>query len=267
MNRTGSRGSGAPPAPPHAPEAPNAGGRPAAKPSSGPSSGPPSGPSSGSAAERSPRPPPRGRRAEPAPRGPTGAPGAGPGASPGDGARGDGIDTDRRSAPSRQASFYGPRSLGALLPAITRPAFKKRAPSAAQIMADWVEIAGPALSAVTRPRRVAAGTLTLSCSGPIAMELQHMQAELLARINGHLGRVVVDRLRFVQDAPPGPTPWGDPSRRDGGAGRARGGTSAARPHERAIPPVRVSGVPPGPLHDALAALGRAVARGAAREDP
>lgn len=150
-----------------------------------------------------------------------------------------------KGAPDKARHLYGPRPLGALLPAITRPAFKKRAPGSAQVMADWAEIAGPALAAVTQPRRIAAGTLTLCCSGPIAMELQHMQAELLARINGHLGRVVVQRLRFVQDAPPGPSP-------------------ARRSAARSRPPVRVPGVPPGPLHDALAALGQAVA---ARDDP
>ena len=31
-----------------------------------------------------------------------------------------------------------------------------------------------------------------------------MATELIARINGHAGRVVVERLRFVQEALPGP---------------------------------------------------------------
>lgn len=134
---------------------------------------------------------------------------------------------------------YGPRPVGALVAAITRPAFRKRAPAAAQVLADWAAIVGPALAAVAAPRRLAAGTLTLACSGPIALELQHLSGELIGRINGHLGRIVVERLRFVQDATPQRIPAPAPPKRQ----------SAAAP---------VPGLPPGGLHDALAALGRAV---------
>lgn len=138
---------------------------------------------------------------------------------------------------------YGPRPVGALLPAITRPAFRRRAPAAAQVMADWAAIVGPALAAVTAPRRLSGTGLTVACSGPIALELQHMTAELCARINAHAGRVVVERVRFVQDAtePPRPAPQ----------------AAARRPAARADPPL--PGVPDGPLRDALLALGRALA--------
>lgn len=138
----------------------------------------------------------------------------------------------------RARHVYGPRPIGALVAAITRPAFKRRAPAAAQVMADWPSIAGPALAAVSAPRRLTAGTLTLACSGPIALELQHLSGQLIARVNGHMGRVVVERLRFVQDPPAAPPPPEPPKRR--------------------AKPVKLPGVPPGPLHDALAALGRAV---------
>ena len=34
----------------------------------------------------------------------------------------------------------------ALVPALVRPAFRKRSPAAAQVMADWDQIVGPALA-------------------------------------------------------------------------------------------------------------------------
>ena len=37
---------------------------------------------------------------------------------------------------------YGPRPIGALVATIARPAFKKRAPAAAQVLSDWDEIVG-----------------------------------------------------------------------------------------------------------------------------
>ena len=134
---------------------------------------------------------------------------------------------------------YGPRPIGALVPALTRPAFRRRAPGSAQVMADWAQIVGPELSATTTPRRLTGGTLTLACAGPVALELQHLSDQVLARVNGHLGRIVVERLRFVQNpaAPQAAEP--------------------ARP-QRMTPPVEVPGIPPGPLHDALAALGRCI---------
>ena len=132
---------------------------------------------------------------------------------------------------------YGPRAVGALLPAITRAAFRTRSPAGGALLADWALIVGPALAAVTSPRRLAGGTLTIGCAGPVAMELQHLSAELLSRINGALGKASVTQLRFVQDFMPPPSP------------------PVPRPPPTPIP---VAGLPPGPLHDALAALGGAI---------
>ena len=132
----------------------------------------------------------------------------------------------------------GPRPLSALVPPLIRPAFRKRAPAAAQVLADWPAIIGPALAAVTEPRRLTAGTLTLACSGPMALELQHLSDQVLQRVNAYLGKPLVLRLRFVQAPPP----------------------TRPRPVKpRRVQPVEVPGLPPGPLRDALAALGQAVA--------
>ena len=65
---------------------------------------------------------------------------------------------------------------------------------------------GPSLAAVSAPRRLAAGTLTIACAGPVAMELQHYATELMDRINTHLGSPAVKALRFVQTALPAPPP-------------------------------------------------------------
>jgi hypothetical protein len=142
-----------------------------------------------------------------------------------------------------QRHVYGPRPVGALVPGLTRAAFRRRAPGTAQVLADWPSIVGPALAAVTVPRRLSAGTLTIACSGPIAMELQHLSGELIARINAALGAGVVKTLHFLQIAPdqqvPTPTPRPSPQ-------------SLARAESA------VESLPSGDLRDALTALGRAV---------
>ena len=134
---------------------------------------------------------------------------------------------------------FGPRPIGALVPGVTRPAFRKQSPAAAQLLADWPLIVGPALAATAQPKRFQAGTLTLGCTGPAALELQHLAGPLIERINGHLGRPLVQRLRFVQEAsPPAPS------------------AQTRRPRAR---PIAIEGLPDGPLRDALGALGAAVA--------
>jgi hypothetical protein len=110
---------------------------------------------------------------------------------------------------------YGPRPIGSLIPGLTRAAFRRRSPATAQVLADWTAIVGPAMAAVTTPRRLSAGTLSIACIGPIAIELQHLAIEVIARINGHLGKPLVKALRFVQtpdlSAPlPPPVPPPDP---------------------------------------------------------
>jgi hypothetical protein len=116
------------------------------------------------------------------------------------------------SGPAWRADL-GPRSVSALLPRITRPAFKKRSPAAAQLIADWPAVVGPVMAAQTLPRGLTGGTLTIACSGPVAMELQHLAPQLISRINLAMGQGLVERLRFVQatlKAPPRPAPRPQP---------------------------------------------------------
>ncbi|MGC8468325.1 MAG: DciA family protein [Acetobacteraceae bacterium] len=132
--------------------------------------------------------------------------------------------------------LFGPRPLGAILPAVTRPAFRRRAPAAARLIAEWESIVGPELAAACSPRRFTAGTLTLDCAAPLALELLHRAPLLLERINCALGAPLVARLRFQQGAPAVP-----PAR--------------PLPAPRRQTPPR-GDLPPGPVGEALAALAR-----------
>lgn len=98
------------------------------------------------------------------------------------------------------ARSYAPRGIAALLAPVIRPAFRKRAPAAAQLLADWDALAGPQLAARAAPVKFAGGTLTLACTGPAAMELQHLAPQIIARLNQGVGQTMVERLRFIQQA-------------------------------------------------------------------
>jgi hypothetical protein len=162
-------------------------------------------------------------------------------------------DNTKSGMATTDRHVYGPRPLGALIPRVARPAFRAMSPGTGQVMADWDTIVGPMLAAVSVPRRLAAGTLTIACTGPVAMELQHYATELISRINTHLGATTVRSLRFVQtmsvapQAPPPPPP--------------------TPPWVAAAAETAVAALPEGDLRAALAALGRAVLADEARGKP
>ena len=132
------------------------------------------------------------------------------------------------------ARNYAPRGIAALLAPVLRPAFRKRAPAAAQLLADWPALAGPELAARAAPIKFAAGTLTVACNGPTAMELQLNAQALINRLNLGLGHAMVERLRFVQQAPNIPAP------------------ALKKPPRKAVAPPK--DLPEGELGEALARL-------------
>ena len=149
-----------------------------------------------------------------------------------------------RDKPPDMPRAYGPRGIGGLIARVTRPGFRRRSPATSQIMTDWMEIMGPDLGARTVPQKLSAGTLTIACAGPAAMELQHFAPQLIARINAHVGghgdKAPIQRLRFVQ-------------------ANATPKTSAAAERRRAAPkPPPPIDLEPGPVRDALARLAQAI---------
>jgi hypothetical protein len=140
-----------------------------------------------------------------------------------------------KDAPSdnQERRSFTALGLAELLPKLTRAAYKKRSPAGALLMSDWAAIVGQRLADETQPKRMSGTTLTIACSGPMAMELQHLSGTLIERINVHAGRKLVERLRFVQEPVAARTPF--------------------------VPRMRVASVPipdlpPGDLNDALARL-------------
>jgi hypothetical protein len=152
-------------------------------------------------------------------------------------------DDTHRDMTKRARAVHGPRPIASIVPAIARAGFNRTAPGVTQLVEAWVTIVGPALADATAPRRLQQGTLTIGCSGPVAMELQHLSGELISRINQYLGSQVVRHLRFVQTLAVPAQPRVTPPR------------SKAAETEAVE---AVAHLPDGPLRDALAALGSAV---------
>ena len=147
------------------------------------------------------------------------------------------------SMPKVSRPVHGPRPIAALVPVVARTAFSRAGPGVAQLMESWGGIVGPVLADVTMPNRLTQGTLTIACTGPVAMELQHLSAELIGRVNQYLGSQSVRRLRFVQVVV---------------ARRPPRLSRNPPPALDAAASKMVADLQDGPLRTALTALGRAV---------
>lgn len=139
----------------------------------------------------------------------------------------------------------------AIDPVLARQGFGESA-----LILHWDDIVGERLAAVSQPIKLVwpprparhaeaapqPATLQIRVEGAVAIELQHMADQLLARINAHLGWRCVGKLAFRQ----GPIERAAP-----GASRGRAPTPEAL--DRAG--TRVAGIADEALRDALARLG------------
>jgi hypothetical protein len=125
------------------------------------------------------------------------------------------------SKPSR--SF--PRPLSELLGATLGDALKAQGFASTEIISRWPDIVGPEIAAHSEPLKInwprAIGdeapepaTLVLRVEGPAALEIQHLSAVILERVNRFFGWQAIGRLALRQAplkhrerwTPPAPDP-------------------------------------------------------------
>lgn len=107
-----------------------------------------------------------------------------------------------------------PRPLAELLGATLNDALKSQGFASTEIIARWADIAGPEVAAhsepmkINWPRPTAGGsmgeempepaTLVLRVEGPAALEIQHLSAVILERVNRFFGWQAVGRIVLRQ---------------------------------------------------------------------
>ncbi len=131
---------------------------------------------------------------------------------------------------------------------IVARSFGARGFAAADIPAHWPAIAGEEIAAYSWPERLLKdGTLRVRVCGPVAVELQHLETEILERIATYCGYRAAVRIVCVQggsfEAPRERTPRPSPEI----------DSTGARKVENAV-----SGLGDTRLRRALETLGRAV---------
>ncbi|MDE0779997.1 MAG: DciA family protein [Alphaproteobacteria bacterium] len=98
----------------------------------------------------------------------------------------------------------GLRAIGAESSKATSPIRRKRGFFEASVFSDWNAIVGPELGDQCVPMRLArgpegeGGTLHVRVTGPLALELQHLEPQVIERINSFYGFRAIARLRMHQ---------------------------------------------------------------------
>ncbi len=105
---------------------------------------------------------------------------------------------------------YQSRSISAIVGKLTRPIFGKRGFGQGTMIADWPNITGSVLAQHTFPEKITYprgergnGTLYLRIDSPaLALELLHLEPQLLERINTHFGYRAVSFIKIIQGTLP-----------------------------------------------------------------
>ncbi len=105
---------------------------------------------------------------------------------------------------------FKPRSISATVEKITRPIFGKRGFGQGSMIANWENIVGNVLAGHTFPEQISYprnqrnnGTLHLRIDSPaLALELQHIETQLLDKINTYFGYRAVAHIRIIQGVLP-----------------------------------------------------------------
>ncbi len=97
------------------------------------------------------------------------------------------------------------RPVGALMHGLTKRALGKHGFSSAALIEEWDSVIGPELAATCQPVKLSfpprerdGGTLHIRADSGTALELQHLEPQIIQRVNAFLGYAAVARLTYIQ---------------------------------------------------------------------
>lgn len=112
--------------------------------------------------------------------------------------------TKASKSPGRRGK--GLRALASDLPRVTKKAVGRRGFADGALLTDWPRIVGNDLAKASEPLRLtfpkrqerSSGTLVLRVEPGLAITLQHLEPQLLERVNSFFGYRIVSRLKLLQ---------------------------------------------------------------------
>lgn len=172
-----------------------------------------------------------------------------------------------RKKPGAGQRGGGLRAVARSLAAVTKPLLKGRSRAETGLILDWPDAVGAKIAGLCRPLSVTfphrgqrdGGVLLLQVASGRGPEVQHLEPQILQRVNGYLGYPAIERIRIKQTVGP-----------------ARPGAGASTPSKKALGEIEdkddqdlVTGLeeePQNQLHKALLDLARARERAKQRKD-
>lgn len=112
----------------------------------------------------------------------------------------------------------GPRAIAGQIEGLTRRTLARRGLAGAAVVTEWETIVGSAMAQHTYPLRITwprdkegEGTLHIRvASSPLSTQLQHLQPQILEKINGFFGYCAVGRIALSHGPLPRPIPRAKP---------------------------------------------------------
>lgn len=102
----------------------------------------------------------------------------------------------------------GPRRIGQAVPEVAGKALGKRGLAFGALINDWPSIVGHQLSLRTAPDKLSFprgkredAVLHIRAMGAIALELQHLEPQIVERINSFFGYRAVAKIKLIHAAP------------------------------------------------------------------
>lgn len=108
----------------------------------------------------------------------------------------------------------GPRRIGQTVPDVAGKVLGKRGLAFGSLITDWPAIVGQQLSLRTAPDKLSfprgkreEATLHIRAMGAIALELQHLEPQIIERINSFFGYRAVAKIKLIHAVlPSAPSP-------------------------------------------------------------
>jgi len=99
----------------------------------------------------------------------------------------------------------GTRAVGAALSPLVRNAFRRQGFAATEVVTRWAAIVGERVARRSLPERVTfptgksvGGTLHIRVEGPMATELQHVEPQVIERVNAFYGYPAIAHVALKQ---------------------------------------------------------------------
>jgi hypothetical protein len=101
-----------------------------------------------------------------------------------------------------------PRTLATILPALTGKTLGRRGLAFGGLLAEWPSIVGQRLADRTTPYRIAFppgrredAVLHLRVASSVALDIQHLEPQLIERLNSFFGYNAIARLKLIHAMP------------------------------------------------------------------